>query len=192
MAEPTRLGAFARACINACLLLVLVFPFERADARGINVFGARAVIISAEDDGNLANVHSRGQRWERTEHEIGDPARAVYAMVAQRAAALGVPPRIAVAIARHESGGHCQMHGRAGERGAMQVLPQTARQVGVTGNLENCAIGVEAGLRYLRLAMAQHGAAGWCAVASAYNAGTWRGSHCTSYGRAVAFAAGLR
>jgi soluble lytic murein transglycosylase-like protein len=75
------------------------------------------------------------------------------------------------------------MHGRAGERGVMQVLPRTARSVGISGNLYDCATGIEAGLRYLRLAVLMHVRAGWCAVASAYNSGTWRGSRCTHYGR---------
>ena len=70
------------------------------------------------------------------------------------------------------------------ERGAMQVLPQTARQVGVTGNLYGEA-GIEAGVRYLKLALALHRRDGWCAVASAYNSGVRRGPRCTRYGRAV-------
>lgn len=115
----------------------------------------------------------------------------VAEIVRARAEALGVPVALALAITRYESGGHCHMRGRAGERGAMQVLPQTARSVGVTGNLYDCATGIEAGLRYLRLAVWMHAQAGWCAVASAYNSGTWRGSRCTHYGRAIAIAAGM-
>lgn len=113
-------------------------------------------------------------------------------IVRVRAQALGVPVRLALAITRYESGGRCHMRGRAGERGAMQVLPRTARSVGVTGNLYDCATGIEAGLRYLRLAVSMHAQAGWCAVASAYNSGTWQGSRCTHYGRVVARWAGLR
>jgi Transglycosylase SLT domain len=110
----------------------------------------------------------------------------VAGIVRARTEALGVPVALALAITRYESGGRCHMRGRAGERGAMQVLPQTARSVGVTGNLYDCATGIEAGLRYLRLAVWMHARAGWCAVASAYNSGTWRGSRCTHYGRAIA------
>jgi hypothetical protein len=115
----------------------------------------------------------------------------VAEIVRARAEALGVPAGLALAIMHYESGGRCQMRGRAGERGAMQVLPQTARSVGVTGNLYDCATGIEAGLRYLRLAASMHAEAGWCAVASAYNSGTWRGSRCTRYGRAITIAAGM-
>ncbi|HLH13032.1 MAG TPA: lytic transglycosylase domain-containing protein [Methylovirgula sp.] len=113
----------------------------------------------------------------------------VAQIVRERALALGVPVGLSLAIMRHESGGDCAMRGRAGERGAMQVLPQTARTVGIAGNLGDCATGIEAGLRYLRLAITLHRQAGWCAVASAYNSGIWRGSRCTRYGRAIARAA---
>ncbi len=115
----------------------------------------------------------------------------VAEIVRARAEALGVPVRLALAITRYESGGRCLLRGRAGERGAMQVLPQTARSVGVTGNLYDCATGIEAGLRYLRLAVSMHAQAGWCAVASAYNSGTWRSSRCTHYGRIITYAAGM-
>lgn len=116
---------------------------------------------------------------------------AVAAMVRAKAEALGVPPQLALAVARFESGFHMAMRGAAGERGAMQVLPQTARQVGVTGNLYGEA-GIEAGVRYLKLALALHRRDGWCAVASAYNSGVWRGPRCTHYGRAVVALAALR
>jgi soluble lytic murein transglycosylase-like protein len=115
----------------------------------------------------------------------GAPSRyAVAALVEAKAAAIGVPVSLALAIARFESGLHMLLHGSAGERGAMQVLPQTARQVGIAGNLYGPA-GIEAGVRYLKLAIALHRRAGWCAVASAYNVGVWRESRCTAYGRAV-------
>ena len=65
----------------------------------------------------------------------------VAEIVRARAEALGVPVALALAITRYESGGRCHMRGQAGERGAMQVLPQTARSVGVTGNLYDCATG---------------------------------------------------
>jgi soluble lytic murein transglycosylase-like protein len=107
------------------------------------------------------------------------------------AEALDVPARLALAVARFESGLRMSMHGAAGERGAMQVLPQTAHQVGIVGNLYGNA-GIEAGVRYLKLAMVMHQQAGWCAVASAYNSGVWRRSHCTAYGRAVTALAALR
>lgn len=38
----------------------------------------------------------------------------------------------------------------AGARGVMQVMPRTARELGVTGDLHDPAVGIDAGARYLR------------------------------------------
>ncbi len=161
----TRLyGALPRVCAAALLL-----------------FAMPVLALSAHAEGH-GPIHA-GPRFSRS---------SVAAIVRAKAEMLGVPVGLALAVTRYESGGRCDVRGRAGERGAMQVLPQTARAVGVTGNLYDCATGIEAGLRYLKLAIAMHADAGWCAVASAYRSGTWRGSRCTAYGRAIARAAGLR
>ncbi|QAY95911.1 hypothetical protein CWB41_09380 [Methylovirgula ligni] len=190
MIRPLSRGAFARAVLVAlCLFLVQAFavaPHVQAAARAqtwtlvpgdayrvrIDVFSSPSPVRREASDLNLqlaTGAFGRG---------------AVAALVRAKAEALGVPVKLALAIARFESGLRMSMHGAAGERGAMQVLPQTARQVGVTGNLYGPA-GIEAGVRYLRLALALHRRAGWCAVASAYNSGVWRGPRCTRYGRTV-------
>lgn len=117
------------------------------------------------------------------------PRNGVAALVRAKAEMIGVPVQLALAIARFESGFRMAVRGAAGERGAMQVLPQTARQVGISGDLYGPA-GIEAGVRYLALALRLHRKAGWCAVASAYNTGVWRGSRCTAYGRTVMALAG--
>jgi Transglycosylase SLT domain len=163
------------------------------------VFGGREISLGAEPPRDLQQAGAFGVGFTSP---IGgfslaagaaDLARGdVAEIVRAKAEALGVPVRLALAITRYESGGRCRMRGRAGERGAMQVLPQTAQQVGVSGNLYDCATGIEAGVRYLALAMSMHAGAGWCAVASAYNSGTWNGSRCTHYGRIVTIAAGMR
>lgn len=107
----------------------------------------------------------------------------VAELVRAKAEALGVPVRLALAIAHYESGFRMSMRGRAGERGAMQVLPQTARHVGVRGNLYGPA-GIEAGVRYLKEALATQRRYGLCAALSAYNHGIGRVG-CTHYGRAI-------
>ncbi len=190
MTRPLSRGAFARAVLVAlCLFLIQAFavaPHAQAAARAqtwafvpgdayrvrINAFSTPSPVRREASDLNLqlaTGAFGRGT---------------VAALVRANAEALGVPVKLALAIARFELGLRMSMHGAAGERGAMQVLPQTARQVGVTGNLYGPA-GIEAGVRYLRLALALHRRAGWCAVASAYNSGVWRGPRCTRYGRTV-------
>jgi soluble lytic murein transglycosylase-like protein len=193
MTRPHPRGAFARAVLVAlCLFLIAalaVAPHVHAMGRDPlwaripgdsyrSAFSAFAMPPTRPDDG-FANA---GRSAE------GGPMRdraGVVALVRARAVALGVPAGLALAIAHFESGLRMSMRGAAGECGAMQVLPQTARAVGVRGNLYGPA-GIEAGVRYLKLAVALHRGAGWCAVASAYNRGVWRSSRCTRYGRSIA------
>lgn len=188
LGQPLSRGAFARVVLVAlCLFLIQAFavaPHVQAAARAqpwalvpgdAYRIKADAFLMPARHEASDPNLRLAAGGFAR---------RAVAALVRAKAEALGVPVKLALAIARFESGLRMSMHGAAGERGAMQVLPQTARQVGVTGNLYGPA-GIEAGVRYLKLALALHRGAGWCAVASAYNSGVWRGPHCTRYGRMV-------
>jgi soluble lytic murein transglycosylase-like protein len=183
-------GAFARAVIAAsCLFLVQASASRAQAAEGRRVWQPAPDSYRVELD-PFANWRPQATDAARAR----PPAFArgtVAAMVAAKAEALDVPARLALAVARFESGLRMSVRGAAGERGAMQVLPQTALQVGVAGNLYGQA-GIEAGVRYLKLAMEMHGQAGWCAVASAYNRGVWRRSRCTPYGRAVTALAALR
>ena len=63
--------------------------------------------------------------------------------------------------------------------GAMQVFKATARSVGVTGNLLDCATGIEAGVRYLRLALDRAGSL--CGAASLFNKGLYARPSCSGY-----------
>ncbi len=102
-------------------------------------------------------------------------------MLAASAATNGVAVRVARAIMTIESGGRCSARSHAGARGAMQVLPATARSVGVHGNLHDCATGIEAGMRYLRLVISTHGLS--CGALSTYERGVFARPVCTAYGR---------
>lgn len=105
------------------------------------------------------------------------------ALIKANADAYGVPVSLALAIGHFESGFNMHMRGKAGERGAMQVLPQTARHVGVYGDLYGPA-GIEAGTRYLKEALTQQRRYGLCAAISAYNHGIGY-VRCTGYGRTI-------
>lgn len=102
-------------------------------------------------------------------------------MVRAAAEARGVPVRLAMAVARVE-GMSCSKIGRVGERGPMQVRPQTAHGMGL--HPHSCAQWVDAGVRYLKIAISMHGTG--CGGATAYNMGIYtRHSFCTGYGRTV-------
>lgn len=105
------------------------------------------------------------------------------AIVAQTAAKHGVPVGLALAVAKVESGFRCHARSRANARGVMQVLPATARGVGVHGNLYDCRVGAEAGMRYLAAIIRRHGIS--CASVSLYERGAHARPRCTAYGRKV-------
>jgi soluble lytic murein transglycosylase-like protein len=114
------------------------------------------------------------------------PAQAsgVPAIVTAKAQQHGVPPALAHGVAKTESGYRCNVRGSAGELGAMQVKPATARGVGVTGNLRDCETGIEAGMRYLKLALAK-ARGSWASAAKLYNAGLGASLAPSSYSNKV-------
>ena len=76
----------------------------------------------------------------------------IAALVAASARRHGVPPRLAVAIAKVESGLKPRWNGVAA--GIMQIRPATARSVGCAGTLHELMRvrrGIECGMRYLAL-----------------------------------------
>ena len=107
----------------------------------------------------------------------------IQAMVTEAAMRYGVPVALAHGIVRIESRYNCRARSRSGAVGIMQTLPRTAAGVGIHGSLTDCARGLEAGMRYLKLALDMHGAG--CAGASSFERGLNAPSRCTSYGRKV-------
>jgi hypothetical protein len=53
----------------------------------------------------------------------------------------------------------------------------------VRGNLYDCAIGLDAGLRYLALIIQAHGTS--CAALSLYERGLYARQRCTAYGQRI-------
>ncbi len=83
-----------------------------------------------------------------------------------------------------ESRYNCQAYNRRSRAsGIGQVLPSTARAMGVHGSLMNCQNGLEAAMRYLKLAINRGGTG--CAGVSLYNRGVEAPPVCTGYGRKV-------
>jgi soluble lytic murein transglycosylase-like protein len=105
------------------------------------------------------------------------------AMVNQIARQHGVPTHIAHGVVMAESRYNCNAYNRSGASGIMQVLPNTARSVGVHGSLRNCANGLNAGMKYLKLALNKGGYG--CSGVSLYERGIYARPGCTAYGRKV-------
>jgi soluble lytic murein transglycosylase-like protein len=113
----------------------------------------------------------------------------VHKLVTKYAVKHGVDPALAHAIVKVESNYNCNARNpRSSATGLMQTLVPTARGVGVTGDLRDCGTSLEAGMRYLKQAIAKHGDG--CAGASAYNLGHYGSSRCTGYGKKVMSIAG--
>lgn len=116
-------------------------------------------------------------------HRGHQPPAHVHQLITYKAQKHGVPVRLAHAVVSVESRYQCGARSHANARGVMQVLPATARGVGVTGNLYDCTTGAEAGMRYLAAIVRKHGTG--CGAISLYNRGAHARPVCTQYGRMV-------
>jgi len=90
-------------------------------------------------------------------------------IVRREAAAAGVDPRLVRAVIAAESGGDPRAVSSVGAAGAMQLMPETARALGVVDRFD-LAQNVRGGTRYLRSLLDRFGGDVPRAVA-AYNAG---------------------
>ena len=95
----------------------------------------------------------------------------------------GIPHRFAFALVTAESRGNCRARSSSNARGVTQVLPATARSVGVYGNLFDCSVGLDAGFAYLRRVTAVHGFT--CKGFTLYNYGEAATVGCQAYGRHI-------
>lgn len=112
-----------------------------------------------------------------------DDNNSIRDMVTTVANEHGIPPALAHSVVKVESTYRCSAKSRDGAMGIMQVMPKTARAIGVNGNLLDCRTGLKAGMKYLKLAIDRYGVT--CAGISAYNTGMGGKARCTAYGRKI-------
>ena len=89
-------------------------------------------------------------------------------MIQNAAKAAGVPPAIALQVARQESSLNPSAMGRKGELGLFQLMPSTAAALGVTDPLDPVQ-NAQGGVAYLSQLYQQFGS--WPAALAAYNWG---------------------
>ena len=167
-----------RAVLNDLLLALVCFLTLAMSIAASKADESAALFFVREYEARQAVHHAPARKIA---HRLGSTRAPLAALLAASAARNGVPLRVARAIMTIESRGRCHVTSRAGARGAMQVLPATARSVGVHGNLWDCATGIEAGMRYLSQIIARHGLS--CGALATYERGIYARPRCTAYGR---------
>jgi hypothetical protein len=94
----------------------------------------------------------------------------------------GVNPNTVYAVAEVESGVRCGAKNGASQ-GIMQVQRGAAKEVGVNWPFRNCDDEIEAGVKYLKLAIDKVGDN--CVAYTLYNQGLYAPRYCSDYGRKV-------
>lgn len=118
----------------------------------------------------------------RSIHDFFIPAK-VSAILQEEAAKEDVPAELVLRVAHVESRGQCGADNGIAH-GVMQVKTETARAMGISGNLHDCRTGARAGVRYLKRALtASHG--NWAHAAALYNGGLAAPRRVTGYSRLV-------
>ncbi len=152
--------------------------------------------FASEDPANLswaamtAGARAAAQPAQMARRSAAAMSGAAGSPVAQQVAAAaarhGVPARLAIAVARIESGLRCQARGRAGELGPLQIKPATARGLGYSGPasaLNSCGAGLEWGMRHLAAAYRRCGSA--AGAAALHNRGLASSCTRTAYSNSV-------
>lgn len=94
----------------------------------------------------------------------------------------GIPADIVHAVAMVESTKRCGAR-NGGSVGIMQVQRGAAKEVGVAWPFQTCEDEIEAGVRYLKLALDKGGYN--CKGITLYNTGIYARPHCSAYGQKV-------
>ncbi|WP_248919875.1 lytic transglycosylase domain-containing protein [Pseudomonas entomophila] len=147
---------------------------------GLLALGAQAdVYVSSDGKGGyvLSNVHRPGRHYERVISEAGSgpvdaqlvTGRPYADLVAAAALANDVPQALLHALIKAESGYNPKARSAKGAGGLMQLMPDTARELGVKDVLDPQA-NLQGGARYLKRMLTLFDNDITLAVA-AYNAG---------------------
>ena len=168
----------------AIALVLLGTPFARAEiavlANGqtLKVTARRAegdrIYLSLKEGGEVGILPGevRGFVPDEVADEVLAPMAAgtdVRAMAIAAAQRHGLDPNLVLAVVGVESGFQPGAVSHKGAQGLMQLMPGTAREMGVTDALDP-AQNLDGGTRYLRMLVAQYGGDLGKALA-AYNAG---------------------
>jgi len=130
---------------------------------------ARADVPPVEAVGPSTNVNAstNANGNANTDADADDDMDAYIKTVAAR---YNVPADLVAAVIEAESDNNPRAVSRRGARGLMQLMPKTARTLGVHDPFDPCA-NIDAGVRHLRALMDRFGSNNLPLVLAAYNAG---------------------
>jgi soluble lytic murein transglycosylase-like protein len=111
----------------------------------------------------------RGRRMPRSAQIPGGADETIERCIRQAAAKYNLPPELIRSVIRAESGFNARAVSSAGARGLMQLMPETAAELGVTDSFD-VRQNIDGGARYLRQMLDRFGGRLETALA-AYNAG---------------------
>jgi soluble lytic murein transglycosylase-like protein len=109
------------------------------------VISGSVTVIKRSDGGSDALTLRRIDKIERS----------IESVIAEMSTAYRIPPEVALAVAEQESGFDQRKRGKSGEIGVMQLMPNTAKEMGA--NPHTAEGNIKAGLKYLRLCWDMHG-----------------------------------
>lgn len=162
----------------------LIAPPMKPSGRSMNYAAPAPYVVVAPSVAKIPMTAAPAHGIWRKLHDFFLP-RSVSMIIEQEAAREGVPVELAMRVARVESGGRCNIPAHDGKStGLMQVRPETARAMGVSGNQNDCRNSAIAGVRYLKLALKRSGG-DWGAAAALYNGGLGAARRYTRYSRVV-------
>ena len=122
----------------------------------------------AEELQKKAGPKTAGTSASTTGNSLSPQADSIRQLVSSSAKRQGVDPKLAMAVAKAESNFDAQAVSEVGAQGVMQLMPDTARSLGV--NPQDTKENIEGGVAYLRQMLQQFQGDPAKAVA-AYNAG---------------------
>ena len=148
-----------------CTLLVAALPRSEAVAGSIYRYVDRNGVVHYTNAPN----DPRYVRTVPSRHRLRPPSRGSYdPLIAAAARQNGVPPALVKAVIAAESRFNPRAISPKGAQGLMQLMPATARRLGVADPM-HAEQNVRGGVRYLRHLHDRYG--DWTRALAAYNAG---------------------
>ena len=132
----------------------------------------RVVLSDAPSTPNATRVIGDPKAEESIQQFVGDRERvALYAgLIRQYSRTYNLPEPLIKAVIQQESSFNPNAVSHKGAVGLMQVMPATAKEMGITGDLQDPQVNIDAGCRYLAMMMSRYNGQLPIALA-AYNAG---------------------